>query len=147
MERSFILCEQPRSRSQRPMEMGCAYNEAQVRVTLFKKWIRHARSQLEWTQVLQALLSGPFLMITPPRPSSSSCSVHCELHPDPLLVFIFVQVKEAGAKIKLWLGDSWTPGCCVVYRGKGPSAAGGLLEFGQKLPAPPLAEPRALLPS
>lgn len=59
MERSFILCEQPRSRSQRPMEMGCAYNEAQVRGTLFKKWIRLAQSQLEWTQVLQTVLSAP----------------------------------------------------------------------------------------
>lgn len=35
------------------MEMGCAYNEAQVRVTLFKKWIRLAASQLGWTQVLR----------------------------------------------------------------------------------------------
>lgn len=50
------------------MEMGCAYNEAQVRVTLLKKWIRRAQSQLGWTQVLQTLLSAPFLMIEPPPP-------------------------------------------------------------------------------
>lgn len=67
MERSFVLCERPRSCSQRPMEMGCAYNEAQVRVTLFKKWIRRAQSQLGWTQVLQTLLSAPVF----PDPASS----------------------------------------------------------------------------
>lgn len=45
--------------SQRPMEMGCAYNEAQERLTLFRKWIRCAQSQLGWVLVLQTLLSAP----------------------------------------------------------------------------------------
>lgn len=48
-----------RSRSQRPMEMGCAYNEAPARVTLFRKWIRCVGSQLGWAQVLQTPLSAP----------------------------------------------------------------------------------------
>lgn len=48
-----------RPRSQRPMEMGCTYNEARARVTLFRKWIRRVGSQLGWAQVLQTALSAP----------------------------------------------------------------------------------------
>lgn len=95
MERSFVLCEQPRSRSQRPMEMGCAYNEAQVRVTLLKKWIRRAQSQLGWTQVLQTLLSAPFLMIEPPPPPDAlrPCSMK-------ICFLFFWRAKETGSKVK-----------------------------------------------
>lgn len=37
--------EWPGSRSQRPMEMGCTYNEAQVRVTLVGGGVDAARSE------------------------------------------------------------------------------------------------------
>lgn len=85
--------------------MGCAYNEAQVRVTLLKKWIRRAQSQLGWTQVLQTLLSAPFLMIEPPPPPDAlrPCSMK--------FVFCFFGERRKRAlksnKIKLWHGDFW----------------------------------------
>lgn len=124
MERSFILRERPGSRSQRPMEMGCAYNEAQVRVTLFKKWGRHAPSQLGWTQVLQTLLSAPF--DDPPYPLAF-----------PFRRFVFFRVKH---KIKLWHGGSWTKVCCHLPT-LGPSS--GVLNNFKKseLPSPLLAWP------
>lgn len=71
--------------------MGCAYNEAQVRVTLFKKWIRRAQSQLGWTQVLQTLLSAPLF---DGRDSSPSGSAPTRRHE----ICGFWRGKETGSK-------------------------------------------------
>lgn len=74
--------------------MGCAYNEAQVRATLFKKWMCRSQSQLEWTQVLQTPLSPAF-----DDPSSSSCPVR-----PPLQDIYYWKEARGGVGIKLWRG-------------------------------------------
>lgn len=120
MERSFVLCERPRSCSQRPMEMGCAYNEAQVRVTLFKKWIRRAQSQLGWTQVLQTLLSPPSFRRWSLLPLPEA------LRPRRREIRGFRRGKETGSKknqIKVWRGDFWAPVRCHLPRTEPGKAA------------------------
>lgn len=71
--------------------MGCAYNEAQVRVTLFKKWIRRAHSQLGWTQVLPTLLSAPLLTMGPPPPPEA-------LRPGDVKLVVFGEGRKAALK-------------------------------------------------